>query len=154
MPADGQRGALVQFQREGLVPHVGLSEVSVPDIELARQNLPVVSVQNRYNVTDRSWEDVLKYCESERLAFIPWFPLSRGHLDDHGPLARVAKRQHVTVAQVALAWLLGRSTAMLVIPGTSSVGHLEENVSAAGVRLTEADMNEFDCLAHPAGSAH
>jgi len=143
VPADDQFGALRDFQREGLVRHVGLSEVSTAEIDAARRVLPIVSTQNRYNLGDRAWEPVVNYCEREGLAFIPWFPLSAGSLDDTGPLARVAKRRDATVYQVALAWLLARSPAMLVIPGTSSVGHLEENVAAAELTLTPEEFREL-----------
>ncbi len=143
VPADEQFGALRDFQREGLVRHVGLSEVSTAEIDAARRVLPIVSTQNRYNLGDRAWEPVVSYCEREGLAFIPWFPLSAGSLDDAGPLARVAKRHDATVYQVALAWLLARSPAMLVIPGTSSTGHLEENVAAAELTLTPEEIREL-----------
>ena len=143
VPAAEQFDAMLAFQREGLVRHLGLSEVTVPDVELARRTVPIVSVQNRYNLADREWESVLDHCEHVGLAFIPWFPLSAGAVDEGGPLARVAKRHGVSVYQAALAWLLARSPAMLVIPGTSSVRHLEENVHAAEVRLTEDDMKEL-----------
>ena len=105
--------------------------------------LPIVSVQNLYNVTNRKWEDEVEYCEREGLAFIPWFPLSAGAVD-HPVLQRVAARHGATVFQIALAWLLEHSPAMLVIPGTSSVEHLEENVAAAEIRLTKKDMKELD----------
>jgi aryl-alcohol dehydrogenase-like predicted oxidoreductase len=143
VPEKEQFDVLREFQREGLVRHVGLSEVTVAQIERARRVLPIVSVQNRYNVTDRGWEAELEYSEREGLAFLPWFPLSAGALDDDGPLGRVAERHGVTPYQVALAWLLARSPVMLVIPGTSSVAHLEENVCAAELRLTEDDLTEL-----------
>ena len=145
VPAREQFEAIREFQREGLIRHVGLSEVSVEDIERARQVLPVVSVQNRYNVADREWNAEVDYCEREGLAFIPWFPLSAGALDSGG-FHRIALRHGATVFQIALAWLLARSPAMLVIPGTSSVDHLEENVGAAEIRLTARDMKELDAL--------
>ena len=135
VPEREQFDAIREFQREGLVRHIGLSEVNIGQIERARQVLPIVSVQNRYNLTDREWEAELDYSEREGLAFLPWFPLSAGSLDETGPLARVAKKHGVTPYQIALAWLLARSPAMLVIPGTSSVGHLEENVHAAELTL-------------------
>ncbi|HJR17748.1 MAG TPA: aldo/keto reductase [Gemmatimonadales bacterium] len=146
VPAQEQFEAVREFQREGLIRHVGLSEVTVADIERAREVLPIVSVQNLYNVTDRKWEDEVAYCEREGLAFIPWFPLSAGALRNP-VLHQVATRHGATVFQVALAWLLKRSPAMLVIPGTSSVGHLEENVAAAEIKLTNRDMEELDSLA-------
>ncbi len=143
VPAAEQFDAMLAFQREGMVRHLGLSEVTVADIELARRTVPIVSVQNRYNLTDREWESVVDHCEQEGLAFIPWFPLSAGAVDEAGPLARVAKRHGVSAYQAALAWLLARSAAMLVIPGTSSVPHLDDNVHAAEIRLTEVDLKEL-----------
>jgi pyridoxine 4-dehydrogenase len=146
VPAEEQFAAVAEFQREGLIRHVGLSEVTVADIERARKVLPIVSVQNLYNVTDRKWEEEVEYCEREGLAFIPWFPLSAGAVD-HPVLHAVAARHGATVFQIALAWLLEHSPAMLVIPGTSSVEHLEENLAAAEIRLTRKDMKELDGLA-------
>jgi pyridoxine 4-dehydrogenase len=143
VPEAEQFGAIREFQREGLIRHVGLSEVSVAQIERARRELPIVSIQNRYNLTDREWEAELDYSEREGLAFLPWYPLAAGALDESGPLARVARRHDATPYQVALAWLLARSPAMLVIPGTSSVGHLEENVRAAEIRLTREDLEQL-----------
>jgi pyridoxine 4-dehydrogenase len=140
VPADEQFEVMLEFQREGLVRHLGLSEASAADIDRARRTVPIVSVQNRYNLGDRQWEAEVDHAEREGLAFIPWFPLSAGALDEGGPLARVARRHEATVYQVALAWLLARSPAMLVIPGTSSVRHLEENTRAAEIALTEEDM--------------
>ena len=140
VPAGEQFAALREFQREGLVRLVGLSEVGVPEVEAARKVLPIVSIQNRYNLSDREWEPVVGYSEREGLAFIPWFPLSAGGLDESGPLARVARRHGVSVYQAALAWLLARSPAMLVIPGTSSSLHLEENLAAAELRLSNDDL--------------
>jgi pyridoxine 4-dehydrogenase len=145
VPAQEQFEAVREFQREGLIRHVGLSEVTVADIERARKVLPIVSVQNLYNVTDRKWEEEVEYCEQEGLAFIPWFPLSAGAVD-HPALQAVAARHGATVFQIALAWLLEHSPAMLVIPGTSSVEHLEENVAAAEIKLTKKDMKELDGL--------
>ena len=145
VPAQEQFEAVREFQREGLIRHVGLSEVSVDQIEQARKVLTIVSVQNRYNVTDRKWEKVVEYCEREGLAFIPWFPLSAGALD-HPTLNAVAARHGATVFQIALAWLLKHSPSILVIPGTSSVEHLEENVAAAEIRLTRRDLKELDSL--------
>ena len=140
VPADEQFGAIREFQRQGLIRLVGLSEVSVSQIEQARRTVEIASVQNRYNINDREWEAELDHCEREGMAFIPWFPLSAGSLDPAGPLARVAQRHGATVFQIALAWLLARSPATLVIPGTSSVSHLEENVAAAEIKLSETDV--------------
>jgi pyridoxine 4-dehydrogenase len=145
VPAREQFEAVREFQREGLIRHVGLSEVSVNQIEQARKVVPIVSVQNRYNVTDRKWDAEVDYCEREGLAFIPWFPLSAGTLDSD-VLPRVAERHGATTYQIALAWLLARSPAMLVIPGTSSAEHLEENVAAAEIRLTKKDLKELNLL--------
>ncbi len=135
---------MAEFQREGLIRQIGLSEVSAADLARIGTRLDIVSVQNRYNVDDREWDDVVAYCEREGLAFIPWFPLSAGSLEDGGPLERVAQRHDATVYQVALAWLLAHSPAMLVIPGTSTVSHLEENVAAAEIVLTDDDLAELD----------
>jgi pyridoxine 4-dehydrogenase len=143
VPADDQFDVLREFQREGKVHHVGLSEVSVKDTQRARQALPIVSVQNQYNAVERQWEDVLDYCEREGLVFIPWFPLSAGSFQEDNPLQRVANRRGISVFQVALAWLLARSPAVLVIPGTSSVRHLEENVRAAVIRLSPEEVKEI-----------
>lgn len=140
VPEREQFEAIREFQREGLVRHIGLSEVNVGQIQRARKVLAVVSVQNRYNLADREWEAELDYSEREGLAFLPWFPLSAGSLDETGPLARVAKKHGVTPYQIALAWLLARSPAMLAIPGTSSVGHLEDNVHAAELSLDDEDI--------------
>ncbi len=145
VPAQEQFEAVREFQREGLIKHVGLSEVTVDDIERARRVLPIVSVQNLYNVTNRRWEDEVEYSEREGLAFIPWFPLSAGAVD-HPVLNRVAARHGASVFQVALAWLLEHSPSMLVIPGTSSVEHLEQNVAAAEIRLSKADMEELNAI--------
>jgi pyridoxine 4-dehydrogenase len=140
VPAAEQFDVMRDFQRQGLVRHLGLSEVSVAEIGRARRTVPIASVQNRYNFADRQWEAEVEYCEREGLAFIPWFPLSAGSLDESDPLAQVARRHGATVYQIALAWLLTRSPAMLVIPGTSSVRHIEENIRAAEIRLTEQDL--------------
>jgi pyridoxine 4-dehydrogenase len=141
VPEADQFGALAEFQREGKVRHLGLSEVTVEQIERARKSFEVVSVQNRYNLADREWEPVLDYCERENIGFIPWFPLATGKLArEGGALARVAKAHGATPAQIALAWLLRRSPVMLPIPGTSKVGHLEENVAAASIELTDEEF--------------
>jgi pyridoxine 4-dehydrogenase len=144
VPADEQFGVMRDFQREGLVRHLGLSEASAEDMDRARQIVPLVSIQNRYNVADRKWEDEVAYCEREQMAFIPWFPLSAGSLSEGGALHRVAQRHGATVYQIALAWLLAHSPNMLVIPGTSSVVHLEENIAAAELKLTARDQTELD----------
>jgi len=145
VPRDEQFGVIADMQREGLIRHAGLSEVSVSDIEGAKQYFPVVSVQNMYNLVNRKHEAVLDYCEREGIAFIPWFPLGAGKLASEGTvLARIAKRLGATPAQVALAWVLKRSPVMLPIPGTSRVTHLEENVAAAKLELTKEEFDELD----------
>ena len=145
VPFADQLGTFRRLQEEGKIRHVGLSEVSVGEIERARKIVPIVSVQNRYSPTDRQHESVLDHCEREKLAFLPWYPLGAGAaLRSGSPLAKVAARLHATPAQVALAWLLRRSPVMLPIPGTSSVKHLEENVAAA---LLELSTRDFEAIA-------
>jgi len=144
VPFADQLGTFKRLQEEGKVRHVGLSEVSVGEIERARNIVPIVSVQNRYSPTDRQHESVLEHAEREKMAFLPWYPLGAGAaLRPGSPLARVAARRHATPAQVALAWLLRRSPVMLPIPGTSSVKHLEENVAAALLELSTGDFEEI-----------
>ena len=136
VPTADQLGTLKELQDEGKIRHIGLSEVTVEEIEEARRTVDVVSVQNKYNLEDREHEAVLDYCEREGIGFIPWFPLAAGPLTKaDGPLADVAGEVEAAPSQIALAWLLHRSPVMLPIPGTSSVAHLEENVAAAGLRL-------------------
>ncbi len=140
-----QFGAIADMQREGLIRHVGLSEVSVEEIQAAEKYFKVVSVQNLYNLAHRHSEDVLDYCEQNNIAFIPWFPLAAGGLSKEGGLLdTVAKKLGATPSQVALAWVLKRSPVMLPIPGTSKVKHLEENVGAAGVELSDEDFKHLD----------
>ena len=144
VPAAEQFGLLKSLVDEGKVRHVGLSEVSVDDLEAARKVLPIVSVQNLYNVGNRQAEAVLDHCEKHGIAFIPWFPIASGKLAaPGGPLDAVAKATGATASQVALAWLLQRSPAILPIPGTSSVDHLEENCGAAGVTLDDAQLESL-----------
>lgn len=143
-----QFAELKAFQDEGLVRHLGLSEVSVAEIEAAREVFDVTTVQNRFNLVDRSAQDVLDYCEREGIGFIPWFPLASGELAAPGGVAaEVAAAHDATPGQVALAWLLQRSPVMLPIPGTSSVAHLEENVAAAALTLSEAEMAQLEAAA-------
>ena len=144
VPEDEQFGVLREFQLRGLVRHLGLSEVTIDQIERARAVFHVVSVQNRYNLADRESEPVLDYCEREGIAFIPWYPLQVGKVGaDGGAITEIARAHGATASQVALAWLLQRSEVMLPIPGTSRREHLEENLGAAGLKLTEG---EFDAL--------
>jgi pyridoxine 4-dehydrogenase len=141
VPENEQFDAIREFQREGKIRHAGLSEATVEQIERARRVFPVVSVQNRYNLADREWESVLVHCERETIGFIPWFPLQTGKLAaERGALAKVAQKHHATPAQVALAWLLRRSPVMLPIPGTSRVKHLEENIAAASLDLSDEEF--------------
>ena len=141
VPRDEQLGAVAELQREGLVRHVGLSEVSVADIQAAQKHFRVATVQNLYNLGDRTYEDVLAYCEAQGIGFIPWYPLAAGDLaKPGGAVDVVARRTGATPSQIALAWLLQKSPVMLPIPGTGSVQHLEENTAAAHVRLSDEDM--------------
>jgi aryl-alcohol dehydrogenase-like predicted oxidoreductase len=151
VPRDEQFGVIAQMQKEGLIRHAGLSEVGVEEIRAARKFFPVVTVQNMYNLADRQSEAVLDFCEANGIGFIPWFPLAAGKLA--GPdsvLARIAARLHASAGQVALAWLLKRSRVMLPIAGTGSAAHLQENVAAAGLSLSEADFAALDVAARKA----
>jgi pyridoxine 4-dehydrogenase len=144
VPAEDQLGTLKDLQSEGKIKHIGLSEVSVAQIEHARTIVPVVTVQNRYSLADQSAEEVLEYCERAKIGFIPWFPLAAGKLS--GPdnaLQRLAEQNGISTSQLALAWLLWRSPVLLPIPGTSSVKHLEENVAAASVKLDGNRLREL-----------
>ncbi len=134
-----------RLQRQGKIRFVGLSEVSVAEIEQVRKFIDVVSVQNEYNITTRKSEEVLEYCEKENIGFIPWYPVAAGKLaQPGGKLDQFAKKHDATVAQISLAWLLHRSPVMLPIPGTSSVEHLEENLKAAELQLSESDFAELE----------
>jgi pyridoxine 4-dehydrogenase len=145
VPLEDQIGALVELQRQGKIRHIGLSEVSVAQIEAARRLATIVSVQNRYNLEDRHSEDVLQYCTRERLGFIPWFPLATGDLARAGgAVARIAERLGALPSHVALAWLLAKSPVMLPIPGTSKVEHLKENTNAALLVLDSSDIEELE----------
>ena len=144
VPAEEPLGALAELREEGKIRHIGLSEVSVEQIQRAQQIVPIVSVQNRYNLIDRDSEDVLDFCEREGIGFIPWFPLATGDLArPGGPLDEIATRYGASPGQVALAWLLWRSPVILPIPGTSSVEHLVENVAAASLELDEEEFAEL-----------
>jgi pyridoxine 4-dehydrogenase len=145
VPAEDQLGVFKDLQAQGKIRYIGLSEVTVQQIEQARELVPIVTVQNRYSLVDRLYEDVLEYCERERVGFIPWNPINAGNL---GPLDTklkgAAKRYGVTTAQLALAWLLWRSPVMLPIPGTSRVAHLEENVAAAALKVKDQELQELN----------
>lgn len=145
VPAEDQLGVFKDLQAQGKIRYIGLSEVTVQQIEHAQELVPVVTVQNRYSLVDRSYEDVLEYCEREKVGFIPWNPINAGNL---GPLDAklkgAAKRYAVTTAQLALAWLLWRSPVMLPIPGTSKVAHLEENVAAAALKVKDRELQDLN----------
>jgi pyridoxine 4-dehydrogenase len=144
VPADDQFGVLRDLQKEGKVRHVGLSEVNVTEIEAARRIVPITTVQNQYNLAYRNSEDVLDYCTRKNIGFIPWFPLATGELaKPHGALTRIARQLGAQPAQVALAWLLKKSSVMLPIPGTSKVKHLEENTAAALLNIDDSIMEEL-----------
>jgi pyridoxine 4-dehydrogenase len=148
IPAADQVGELADLRKEGKIRHIGLSAVSVPEIGEARLTAPIVSVQNLYNVLDRKSEDVLDYCEREGLGFIPYCPIATGQFAAQvGPLAQLARQAGATGVQLALAWMLRRSPVMLPIPGTGSVAHLEENVGAAQVELTDEQFDALSALA-------
>ncbi|MDO8210853.1 aldo/keto reductase [Conexibacter sp. CPCC 206217] len=145
---EAQFAELKTFQDEGLVRHLGLSEVTVEEIEAARSVFAVTTVQNRFNLADRTSEDVLDYCTREGIGFIPWFPLAAGDLaKPGGAAAEIAAAHGATTGQVALAWLLARSPVMLPIPGTSTVQHLDENVAAAELRLSEDEVARLQAAA-------
>jgi len=151
VPRDEQFGVMQELQREGLVHHLGLSEVTVDEIEAASRYFQVVTVQNEYNVANRKSEDVLEYCERKGIGFIPWFPLAAGKLaQPGGALDSIAQRLGARSSQVALAWLLRRSPVILPIPGTSKVSHLDANVKGAELELTDEDMRALDAAGRAA----
>jgi pyridoxine 4-dehydrogenase len=144
VPLAEQLGALTELQDEGKIHHIGLSEVDVKELQEAQQHARIVSVQNLYNVANRNAEPLLEHCEQNGIGFIPWFPLATGKLAGHGgPLDEIARELDATPSQLALAWLLRRSPVMLPIPGTSSVAHLEDNLAAASLELSD---EQFDAL--------
>jgi aryl-alcohol dehydrogenase-like predicted oxidoreductase len=144
VPLEDQLGVLKALQDEGKIRHIGLSEVSIADVEAASRIIQIVSVQNEYNLANRSAEALLDYSTRNGIGFIPWFPLATGALArDNGPLAKVARAKGATPSQLALAWLLKRSPAMLPIPGTSQVAHLEDNAAAATIELTDAEFTDL-----------
>jgi pyridoxine 4-dehydrogenase len=151
VPVEESLGAIKQLQAQGKIKHIGLSEVKPHEIEQARKVVEIVSVQNRYNIGDREHEDVVDYCAKHKLGFIPWFPVAAGKLaQPGGKLDAAAKAHGATVAQLSLAWLLRRSPVMLPIPGTTSVGHLEQNVGAVDVSLTDAEWQDIEVAARSA----
>lgn len=145
VPVEESLEPIARLQKEGKIRHVGLSEVKPHEIDRVRKMIDIVSVQNLYNVGERQHEDVLQYCEKHNLAFIPWFPVAAGKLaQPGGALDTIARRHGATVSQISIAWLLHRSPVMLPIPGTSSVAHLEENMKAQDVKLSDAEMKEIE----------
>lgn len=147
-PLEDQLGVFADLVQQGKVRHVGLSEVSVEDLQAAQQIVPIATVQNLYNVANRQSEALLEHCEAHGIGFIPWFPVASGQVAaPDGPLAAVAERTGASPAQLSLAWLLRRSPVMLPIPGTKSLGHLEDNCRAAEVVLDDATYAELDALA-------
>ncbi len=149
VPRDEQFAAIAQMRQEGLIRHVGLSEVGVEEIEAARRHFPVATVQNLYNLANRQSEAIVDYCAAHGIGFIPWFPLAAGALAGPGSvLSTIADKLHASNGQVALAWLLKRAPVMLPIPGTSSVEHLQENVAAAQLTLTDEDYAALEAAAH------
>src|SRR5881392_713569 len=154
VPVEESLGAIKKAQDAGKIRHVGLSEVTVAEIEQAKKVVPIVSIQNRYNITDRASEDALKYCEKEKMGFIPWAPIGgsgTSSLSKGGnALEAEAKRHNVSGVQLALAWLLQKSPVMLPIPGTSSLAHLEENIAAEKLQLTAEEWKRIEALARQA----
>jgi aryl-alcohol dehydrogenase-like predicted oxidoreductase len=148
VPLEESLGVIKKLQEQGKIRHVGLSEVKPEEIDKARTVVEIVSVQNRYNLSDREHDDVVEYCERNNLAFIPWFPVAAGKLvHAEGKLFKAAKKHRATMSQLAIAWLLHRSPVMLPIPGTSSVRHLEQNVEAANVKLSDEEWKEIEYAA-------
>lgn len=136
-------GFLQSAQKEGKIKHIGLSEVSVEDIKNAEKYFKVVAVQNKYSIDYRHWDNVLAYCKNNNIAFIPWNPINAGNLSRMTGLKTIADHHQATIPQIALSWLLHHSNNMLLIPGTSSIPHLEENMEAASIVLTEKELNEM-----------
>lgn len=146
VPAEKTFEFLQKAQQDGKIKHIGLSEVSVEDIKKAQDFFEVVSVQNMYSIDNRKWEAELQYTREHNIAFIPWYPLGGGNVHGQQILQRVADKHNATIQQIALSWLLHHSSNILLIPGTSSVEHLEENMKTADIALTENDMQELEIL--------
>ncbi len=145
VPVEESLGAIKKLQEQGKIRHVGLSEVKPHEIDQARKVIDIVSVQNQYNIGDRKHDDVVEYCTKHKIAFIPWFPVAAGKLaQPGGKLDSAAKTHGATVSQLSLAWLLHHSPVMLPIPGTTSIEHLEENVAASDVKLSDAEWKEIE----------
>jgi len=150
VPMEDSLGALKEAQSAGKIRHVGLSEVSPEEVERARKTVPIVTVQNRYNITDRKWDNTLAYCEKEQIGFMPWAPVGGSRGMSGATLEKIAKDHGITIYQLGLAWLLHRSPVMLPIPGTSSLAHLEENMTARKIQLSTEEWKTIDTLAERA----
>jgi len=150
VPMEDSLGALKEAQSAGKIRHIGLSEVSPEQVERARKIVPIVTVQNRYNITDRKWENTLTYCEKERIGFMPWAPVGGTRGMTSAALEKAAKDHGVSIYQLGLAWLLHRSPVMMPIPGTSSLAHLEENMAARKIQLSAEEWKTIDSLAERA----
>src|SRR2546429_1649976 len=147
VPMEDSLGALKEMQSAGKIRHIGLSEVSPEQVQRARKIVPIVTVQNRYNITDRKWDNTLSYCEKEKIGFMPWAPVGGTRGVTSAALEKVAKDHGITIYQLGLAWLLHRSPVMLPIPGTSSLAHLDENMAARKIQLTAEEWKIIDALA-------
>ncbi|MDN2454009.1 aldo/keto reductase [Lactobacillus sp. UCMA15818] len=146
VPLEDQINVLKELQSEGKIKHIGLSQVSIPEIEAVQKIVPIVSVQNRYNLIDRADEDVLEFAEKNHLAFIPWFPLATGKLSKDKRLLKIADKYDASSSQIALAWLLKKSAVVMPIPGTKSKEHAVQNLKAAKIELTDAEFKELENL--------
>ena len=146
VPMEDSLGALKEAQSAGKIRHIGLSEVSPEQVERARKTVPIVTVQNRYNITDRKWDNTLTYCEKERIGFMPWAPVGGSRGVTNAALEKAAKDHGVTIYQLDLAWLLHRSPVMLPIPGTSSIAHLEEDMAARKIQLSTEEWKTIDAF--------
>jgi pyridoxine 4-dehydrogenase len=148
VPMEDSLGKLVDLRQQGKLQHIGLSEVTVEQIQQAQKTTPIVSVQNKYNLSERKHESVLQFCTETNIAFIPWYPVDAGRLNrPGGPLAAIAKAKHATTAQLSLAWLLHKSPVVLPIPGTYSLEHLKENIAAAEIEVTRDEAAEIERIA-------
>lgn len=143
VPYAEQVGAAKQFQDEGKIRHIGISNVNLEQLRIAQSVANIVSVQNQYNASNRTSEDVLKACEQDKIVFIPWFPVAAGDIHENDSIAQIAKEKNVTPYQIALAWLLKHSPVMLPIPGTSSIAHLEENIAAGAIGLSDEEVSRI-----------
>ncbi len=148
VPMEDSLGALKEARSAGKIRHVGLSEVSPEQVERARQIVPIATVQNRYNITDRKWDNTLAYCEKEQIGFMPWAPVGGTRGMTSAALEKIAKDHRISIYQLGLAWLLHRSPVMLPIPGTSSLAHLDENMAARKIQLTAEEWKTIDALAN------